>query len=83
VGKKTVFITKYALTKGILERELVMQHDERIVEVVWPGGLNGTARFYEDWHWTKGAAQARAYEMKRRKIAQLKEHIRKMEKKEF
>ena len=79
----TGYITLYALTKGILESELV------------PCG-NGAVRWYfqsnygcyahregRDWHRTREGAAARAEEMRRKKIDSLRKSVAKLEKKKF
>jgi len=85
----TVWITKYALTKGVFSTEVYLDADEhssrrRVSEkekqefAVWP------ASYYEpDWHETKEAALARANEMRVKKIASLKKQVKALEAMKF
>ena len=86
----TVFITRYALTTGIMERKIArdprdpddVAADAVIVE--WPSGLNGTAMFFRgQWQATREAAVAQANKMRVAKIASLKKQIAKLEAKSF
>lgn len=82
---KTVFITKYALTDGILQRDTVGPVDEeRYVTVVWPDGLNGVAHFgRNDWYDTRDFAVKRAEQMRQAKIKSLQKQITKLEAMKF
>lgn len=78
-----VWITKYALTAGIVERELI-EHEKGYVQVKEPRGLNGWALYHgNDFHLSKAAAVARANKMRLDKIASLKTRIAKLEKLSF
>lgn len=73
-----VWITKYALTSGIIQTE---------GEVTNSGALyvlhTGHLTFYhgegKEWHRTKEAAVSKAEEMRQKKIESLKKQIRKLE----
>jgi len=84
-----VWITKSALTKGIIERE---------AELIWNENLSNTSttntstiewgvagewtNYYhgQEWHRTKGAAVVRAETMRHAKIAALRKQIARLEK---
>jgi len=75
----TIYITKYALTEGILERELVKKEGGMVV-VKCDGWMNGKGYFHgNDWWDTKSEAVTRANEMRRKKIVSLKKTIEKLE----
>lgn len=79
-----VFITKYALTRGVLEKELIGGVDAKMITVRWMGGMNGFAYFHKpDWYLTREEAVERAETMRDNKIKQLKAQIEKLAKKEF
>lgn len=66
-----VWITKYALTKGIFEKEVIELDDEIVQESgnIFPVYYHGDGK---EWHKTKESAIAKAEEMRRKKIAILK-----------
>lgn len=70
-----VYITRNALTKGIIETEGEMFTGPRIDDIRTPLG------FYcgGDWHRTKEDAIQRAEAMRDRRIQSLKEQIKKLE----
>lgn len=73
------FVTKYALTKGIEERELTACESAGMVK--WRGRyldqyLHGEGR---EWHRTREGAVKRAEEMRLRKIESHKRSIRDLE----
>lgn len=78
-----VYITKYALTAGVIECEVDRSRDTRTdgsVTVKWPGGLNGTAHFYgNQWQLTKEDAFKRADEMRKAKLKSLAKQVHKLE----
>lgn len=75
-----VWISKYALTKGIFEREVndcgngMVEDKSSYVPVYYHGN---------DWHIDKKSAISRAEEMRKKKIASLKKQIDKLEKMNF
>jgi len=76
-----VWVTKYALTKGILEVEVDSPvEDERMVRA-----SGGWTTYYHkpDWHMTKAEAVARAEEMRTKKLASLRKQAAKLEKLRF
>ena len=75
-----VFVTRYALTKGIVKAKVERFH-ESSVSVAWPGGYNGEA-FFGEAHYlrTLEEAQTRAEAMRVKKIASLQKQIKKLEK---
>ena len=72
-----VFITKYALTKGIIETEAKDIGDD-MIEIVgkYPIYYHKDGR---EWHKTKESAIKKAEEMRQKKIASLKKQIEKLE----
>lgn len=76
------WITKYALTKGILERS-IRSFDGETAEDITGGHLR--AKYYRkgEWHESKISAIEKAEEMRKKKIASLKKQIEKLEKMKF
>lgn len=76
-----VWITKYALTKGIIETEIALQ------EGVWTIFENNIYMYTNErgkhWHTAYKRAKLRAEEMRQKKIASLKKQIEKLEKLNF
>ncbi|GJE37870.1 hypothetical protein [Methylobacterium persicinum] len=80
---KIVFVTKYALTGGIIEKILVNECDG-MATVEWCGGANGVNYFHgRDYHHTREAAIARAEKMRLTKIASHEKSIAKLRKLSF
>lgn len=78
-----VWITKYALTTGIIEAEaeecehdMIRAHENSFC----PSYYHKEGR---DWHRTKESAIAKAEEMRQKKISSLKKQIKKMEDMKF
>ena len=69
-----VYITKYALTRGILEADAELNPRFPTMVSTNLGHFHG-----KDWHETKEAAIYRAEEMRTKKIASLKKQIEKLE----
>lgn len=80
--KMKVWITKYALTKGIFEMEVESQSEDGkgVYGKVWSDGYHGEGK---EWHRTKESAIRRAEEMRQKKIARLKNQIEKLEQMKF
>lgn len=83
-----VWITKYALTKGILQKET----DDFCLDTDPTGNMicindNGYRKYYhgegDEWHKTKDGAIAKAEEMRLKKITSLEKQIDKLENIEF
>ncbi len=81
-----VYVTKYALARGIIEVELLANPigDETSAFVEWQGRYEdkygGRAIFLAgEWHPDRSAAVARAEEMRKTKIASLKTQIARLE----
>lgn len=74
------WITKFALTKGIIEKEVENCGEGMVKESEnhFPTYYHGT-----DWHTDKQCAIAKAEEMRKEKIASLKKQIEKLEKMKF
>lgn len=81
-----VFVTKYALTEGILEHEADLSKNEPSMCVVVgrPGQLgqyfHGEGK---EWHRTRDLALVRAEEMRQAKVKSLKKSLAKFEKMKF
>lgn len=74
-----VWVTKYALTNGVIEcRSADVIEVKGKVAVTTFGML-----FHPDWHNTEAAAIAHAKQMRDKKIASLKKQIEKLEKLTF
>lgn len=71
-----IWITKYALSKGI-----VVEHAEHRGGDLWvfSGGFVDSRLEGRDWHRTEESAMACAEEMRVKKIASLKKNISKLE----
>ena len=74
--KLTVYITKYALTEGILEKEAKPCGNASMVQV-GPSYFHGEGK---DWHRTRESAVKKAEAMRLKKIESLKRSIAKLEK---
>ena len=74
-----VWITKYALTKGIIEADGELTSSES-VSILNRGLSLPTHWFYKgDWHSDKQTAIKKAEEMRQNKIVSLKKQIEKLE----
>jgi len=81
-----VFITKYALTKGIKECEAIAAENMDVIVIPKNiGYVNPHDLYYYkgQWHKTKELAIKRAEEMRVKKIKSLKKYIKRLEKKKF
>lgn len=76
------YITKYALTEGIIESKDAEQSKAypSMLDVPHLGYVHREGR---DWHRTREAALARAEVMRKNKLASLKKQIKKMEELKF
>ena len=81
--KFKAFITKYAMTQGILEREVEVCAEVSTQMVKGTGVFECYHGEGRDWHRTREGAVARAEEMRRKKIASLKNTIKKLEATKF
>lgn len=76
-----VWVTKYALTKGIFEDDVEISGDFPHLAQSSP------TKYYhgegKEWHRTKIEAIQRAEEMRKKKVRSLKKQIEKLEKMEF
>ncbi len=77
------WITKYALTEGIIEADATVITEGNAISVHFNGNLFANYFYGKDWHVTKDAAVLRAEEMRDRQIASLKKQIEKLEKMRF
>lgn len=76
-----VWITKYALTKGIIEVEVDSTSSGSII--VKTGDLKGSWFYHTHYCTSKQEAIVKANEMRRKKIDSLKKQIDKLEKMKF
>lgn len=77
---RTVYVTKYGLTGGIVKTR-VLDEDDKYCTVVWPGGLNGQLFLKKgDCQPTEAEAVAAVRAQAARKITNLKKQIAKLEK---
>ena len=81
---KIVWVTKYALTEGIIEAR-VEEMDGRYVHVYWPGGYSGRAMFVfgKDAFDDLDLAWKKTEDMREKKIISLKRQIKKLENQEI
>lgn len=78
-----VWITKYALTKGIIEADGELTSSDS-VSILNRGLSLPTHWFYKgDWHSNMQSAIMRAEEMRQKKIESLKKQIKKLERMRF
>lgn len=77
---ETVWITKYALTKGILRAEGRVSRISTSIFLFGPDSFFGEG---DQWHRTREAAIARAEEMRKAKIASHEKSIEKLRKLSF
>ncbi len=74
-----IFVSKYALTKGILEMDATIKEDMAVVPSLW-----GAQYFHKgEWHLDKDAAVNQAEQMRHSRIVSLKKSIQKLEKISF
>jgi hypothetical protein len=79
-----VWITKYALTKGIFSVDVeVIGEETQMVLTVGEAYSRSFHHEGDDWHRTSEGAVAKAEEMRLKKIASLKKQIAKLEKLSF
>jgi len=78
---KTVWVSKYALSAGIRECEVMPDSGwGRIIQIKWPGASRGQEGVGSgEWHTTREAALARAEDMRIAEIERLKRQIAKLE----
>ena len=69
-----VWITKYALTEGIIEMNCKATHDPKMIAGKW-NGYYPTYVFTPHWHASKADANARAEQMRRDKLISLEKQI--------
>ena len=78
-----VWITKYALTKGIIEVDGELISSD-FVSILNRGVSLPTHWFYKgDWHSDKQSAIKKAEEMRQKKIESMKKQIQKLEEMRF
>lgn len=72
-----VWITKYALTQGIVEKEAYIYSCGKMIEI---RENNQRGEFYhdEEWHKTKQEAIKKAEEMKEKKVFSLEKQLVKL-----
>ena len=77
-----VWITKYALTRGIFEMEVKSQSKDgtAVYGKAWDDCYRGEGK---EWHRTKESAIQKTEEMRQKKIDSLKKQIEKLERMKF
>jgi len=77
-----VWITKYALTEGIREKEVEGSRRDGVVEIVGSNGIycHGEGK---EWHKDKESAIKRAEEMRNKEIIKLEKKIQKLKDMKF
>lgn len=78
-----VYVTKYALTEGILTMEAELCHVGTMIEV--KPKSNGFTQYFHnrEWYTDLEAAKARAEEMRQNKIKSVKKQLQKLEEMRF
>ena len=77
-----IWITKYALTRGIIEAEIDMRIGESIT-ITWINKCPGTYFKPGEWFKSKEDAIKKAEEMRKTEIEKLTKKIKKLEKMRF
>lgn len=77
-----VWITKYALTDGIIEAD-AESCGTNIASVSWDNGTRCTNLYWKECYLSKEYAIKKAEEMRQKKIESLKKQIKKLEKMRF
>lgn len=83
---KVIYITKWALTKGILKREAEVNLDELQMgryAYAYVEGLDGLICIGQDAFFTLEEAIAKAEDIRKRKIDQVKKKLEKLKKMTF
>ena len=78
----TIYITKYALTEGILIKEAEIVGGSTNMAIV-KGGIVPQYYHRTDWHYSHEAAARKAREMRAKKITALEKQIAKLKKLSF
>lgn len=83
-GTVTIWVTKYALTEGILQYEVAAEDVGDKMVAIRPRKFEYCTQYYHgegrDWHRTKDAALARAWAMQAAKIASHEKSIARLQK---
>lgn len=78
-----VWITKYALTKGIIEADAKLTSSNSVSIMELNTDLKMHWFYKGDWHSDKESAIKKAEEMRQKKIESLKKQIQKLEEMRF
>ena len=78
-----VWITKYALTRGIIETYGELTSSNSVSILNWDLSLPTNWFYKGDWHSDKESAVKKAEEMRQEKIESLKKQIEKLERMRF
>ena len=78
-----VWITKYALTDGIIEADAESCGNSSIASVSWNNGTRCTKLYWGEYYLSKESAIKKAEEMRQKKIESLKKQIKKLEEMRF
>lgn len=77
------WVTKYALSDGILVVDGTVHHSISSTMLTWGGEFTSLSAHGNDWHRTQEAAITRAEEMRKANIEYLRKRIAKMEALQF
>ena len=78
-----VWISKYALSKGIYEQEVEQSESNPQMVTIRQGGWHSFHGCGKDWHLDKDSAQRKAHTMRQNKIVSLSTQISKLQKMTF
>ena len=78
-----VWITKYALTRGIIEADGKLTSSDSVSILNRDLSLPTHWFYGSDWHYDKKSAIHKAKEMRQKKIASLKKQIKELERMRF
>lgn len=76
---QTVYVTKYALTEGVIERQLICLDQDGWIQAKVPGAMNNWALYGRtNWAPTREEAAAQATAMRDRKIKSVEKQLAKL-----
>lgn len=81
MSDKTIYVTKYALTKGPVEVEAEVRDDGK--SAYWRDNYHAGSAYGREFYTTKEAAIADCERRRKEKLASLKKQIAKLERLEF
>ncbi|AXW87796.1 hypothetical protein AU509_11990 [Lonsdalea britannica] len=81
MSDKTIYVTKYALTKGPFEVEAEVRDDGK--SAYWRDNYHTNSAYGKEFYATKESAIADCERRRKERLASLKKQIAKLEKMEF